>query len=758
MRASAEQRLVNGVRETKSASRLRPEQPARGGLLGPSNVLALQRQAGNRAVVQAITKTTANQSAPKSTSGEAWKVADTGFEKLKDAVVAAAAAVVMKSVEGKTKYGIGSSKRAGVVQSREDAGKLADILGFAAARDLQTATGLIGTVKDSGDAKQDERDKASLVRQRAQANKKSLEDSSAELKAAYMHAALKEGSLTIVRDHLNELVPATDMAAARVELTRVAYEGYKAKSDAAAAKSVAGALPKLSKKMSTKAVDAISGSKNKALRDLLKDESATAATKELEKTVAEEIGPGAKKSKLTAKAVEATYTSESVGTGLKLIGTLIDKVAGHNGDSMNLSVLLKIPVGHGAFVGLKVTGDASKAADRTKVGATFSFAAGWEAPQVAQALLEIGGYLATASERGGVGNMEMASYALYRRCRESNGVPRALTSQLWSDGGGSKTKDQTTSDAKYIEAEAWASQVEDKMTEADYAESGLHLGASGKVGNEKLAHGSAGVTLDTGTRYTKKGIDKARGAGKGKAVLGQLGKQESIGTKVTTLRATGSAGFNLLAGATANAQLESTFADKKEAGKREVFAFSVDGGLGFKVPSTTNTGKVVSWIASGVSSVGSAIIDSLNKVKTGDGVPGQVVSDVVTAGEEVAKFPSIEKTIEDKGEALLTRVEDEFTKPSGTSTATSAATSGATKTGLLDTLEKGYSSASGIQVFAVLDIHSPSHSYIAVRNTSNYSFDISMLEASVTKSSSILYFDFKNRSLEVGGSRLGGTS
>lgn len=709
---------------------------------------------------------------------DASTAAERAYALVRQAVVSAGAAVIVKRIEpGKIASG---SKRQTVTKEREEALKLADILAFAAERDMRTGSGVVGAYKDTGDETADESGRAKHLRQRGALIGKEKSRISAleeynrasviqEMTKAYLHHALTEGAKATVEAHLKELVP--DLSNARLELMKAGA----GKTDAfTAQRAVTEAIPKITKKYVTQVTDAIAGptlrsGKTKPLRDKLKDESAVAATKVLQETIAAESGPTAAKAKLTGQVLDSRFTAESVNFALRSIGTLIDKVAKSNGDSLKLEVVVKIPVSHGAFVGLKVTGSAAKFRDRTNVDATFSFTAGWDAA-IAQAMAEVGGYIKTASDRQGRGCMEMASYALYRRCRESVAVPTDLTNALWGMGGITKVKGQTDKEAKHAESESWARGIEDSMTKNDLAETGLHLGVSGRLGNKNVAHGELAATVDTGTRYTKAGVENARKQNLGKTV-GTNGRQSSIGQKVTTVQVKGTAAWP---GGDAEATLSCTIADTAGplAKRGKVLAFSIDGGLSFKVPASGLVAEVVKWIASGVSTLGSATIKTMNKAKQGDklGTAKQVASDLEKAGKTVEGFPEASKAVKEKAGELLAGnyyrlngleqriplmgahsavINKEYLKEA-------SSLQHPTPSSTTDKFLSGTKSAvSSIGIVGKIDVVNPKASYIAVEQATKTSIDLHALEATISKSSAILYYDFTNRRLEAGGSRYG---
>jgi hypothetical protein len=681
------------------------------------------------------------------------RAANEGLASVKDAAITAGAAFLVESIEGTKHLGTmwGASKRDSVVKARKEAARLALILAYAAARELNEGTGLYGAAAPG----EDER---AVTRQRAQVKGKGVEAATRELQGQFEHGALLEGAkLVLTGEQESWLAP--ELQAGRKQLVdpataAIARGGTPAVQTAAAAKAVAAALPAVTKQVAGAAVEALDGSKHKALREKFQDQTAGEAAKVLNDAIKAESGPGAKKSELTKKGVDGTFVADNVSFGLRRLGDIIDLLVSKNGDNVGVSALLKIPVGHGAFVGLKVTGLARREADATSTNVTFSFAAGWEIPSVVQALGEVGGYMSTQSDRGGGGCMEMSSYVLYRRCRESSVIPRELTNRLWGLGGITAKKGESEDDAKYKEAEGWAGQVEGSMTERDMAETGLHLAGSGTVGGH-IGSASAGVVIDTGTRYTKKGIDEARKQGKGQSVLGQRGAQEGIGFGVTTLQILGSAQAKV--GPGASAALKATWEDR--SGK--CLTCDVRGSLGFQVPSS-DAEMFATWAGDAIGTVGKSIlhaIDNFSNDKAAKEKAKTAGKDILGLGWRAVRFPIAQTKIIDALSPVKSGVK------SGLSTAETHVKGalgmggGAAHSGGSSALSSlSTASSGGYQIYGVIDFKDPKKRYIALQTTSATNIDSPVLELSYTKASSILLYDFEKDAVELGGAPLSGSA
>jgi hypothetical protein len=241
--------------------------------------------------------------------------------------------------------------------------------------------------------------------------------------------------------------------------------------------------------------------------------------------------------------VVKTFNAQNgdASSSLRTVGAGIDAAIPGNalssaGRSVALDVQLRLPVPGAfgtAFLGVRIKGTAERTGDVTgKNGVTLDvqlgFLAGGQLPHVAVALGEAGFYMKaggpTAAEA-----MEFVSFAMYRRFRESKVIPREITNALWGAGGVTAEKGESGDVAKYREAEAWGTGMEERMAAADgMGETGGYLAGemSAKGGSAKM---KASVRGTVGTRYDTESVGKGRKAGLGKAVETGRGAQSSIG-------------------------------------------------------------------------------------------------------------------------------------------------------------------------------------------------------------------------------------
>ncbi|MCU1379130.1 MAG: hypothetical protein JWN29_2113, partial [Acidimicrobiales bacterium] len=192
---------------------------------------------------------------------------------------------------------------------------------------------------------------------------------------------------------------------------------------------------------------------------------------------------------------------------LRMIGTLIDKVAPNDGDSTELSVDLKIPVQPGVFIG--GTLDLSVEKDtNVEVSCEAAFQAGGSAG-VAEIAGALGGYI-KAGGPNGEGVMKLVSYGFYRRVKESEVIPGEIASIIW--GGG-------TSDFAKKKANKWSLAIEEELLGAsenpdEENENYVELGGLASVGVEAdlgVAALEGEAKYSSGKRYDQKSLDARKG-------------------------------------------------------------------------------------------------------------------------------------------------------------------------------------------------------------------------------------------------------
>ncbi|NWJ97651.1 MAG: hypothetical protein HXX20_17830 [Chloroflexi bacterium] len=256
------------------------------------------------------------------------------------------------------------------------------------------------------------------------------------------------------------------------------------------------------------------------------------------------------KMQIMGEAASMVFAGEEAASSkLAIVGTAIDKLVSDNGDKTKIDFQVKIPVYTGVFILFHMTGDLERDGGQTKVTFNLSVGAGGEIPGgLLKGFVEIGGYF-EAKSKDGKEAMNLISYSLFRRCRESSIIPREITNLMWSLGGITKTKKEDVDEAKYREAEEWGAEIEGRMGKGDYVESGLRVAgeATAKAGNLKLG---AKAQYRMGKVYNKESIDQARKQGGGEAVSGR-GAQKQIGADVQSVNLALDANVGGFAGGTA---------------------------------------------------------------------------------------------------------------------------------------------------------------------------------------------------------------
>jgi hypothetical protein len=156
-----------------------------------------------------------------------------------------------------------------------------------------------------------------------------------------------------------------------------------------------------------------------------------------------------------------------------------------------------------SFAGMRMKVEADRPDDtKIKARAELTLTCGGKIPDVGRIRLELGGYI-EAQGRDGTEVMQLLSYAIYRKMRESRAAPREIANALWGRSWDTETG--------YPEAERWAGKVETEIMGAGdgYVESGLMLGAMAELGGQAgsaALTGKGQVTAGTGERWDKKSI------------------------------------------------------------------------------------------------------------------------------------------------------------------------------------------------------------------------------------------------------------
>ncbi len=220
-----------------------------------------------------------------------------------------------------------------------------------------------------------------------------------------------------------------------------------------------------------------------------------------------------------------TQMEGDVSSILSKIGPIIGAAAPSSGDSAELEVEVKVPIepsGVG-YLGLRFKASVERLKKQAlKVGFEVAFTGGANIPNIA----EIGGELGMYVEAQGSTPekaMELVSYGMYRRIRESRVIPNEVANFIW---GGS------ASAVGWKRAEKWAAKVEkenfkdkslnlggtgDSDEEDAYVETGGLAGAKAKGGVGGVADLEGSVGYKSGKKYDYESVKKRKSAGLGKA-------------------------------------------------------------------------------------------------------------------------------------------------------------------------------------------------------------------------------------------------
>jgi len=230
------------------------------------------------------------------------------------------------------------------------------------------------------------------------------------------------------------------------------------------------------------------------------------------------------------KKVQDHYAGDA-SSAFRRLGWLIDAAAPTIGDSAKVSLAVQVPVAPGAYVGFEFAASASREEGKVSVSVNLGVTGGGDVG-VAKLGAALGGYL-KATAATGADCAELMSYALFRRCRESNLIPREIENYLWGGNSGSYG---------WQKAENWSLGVEERILgtqDGSSVETGGYVSGSAKAKVADVLElggtvkGTLGTKVDKGTLETRKGgvgEDNLRSGTSGsKAKAKERGAQKSVG-------------------------------------------------------------------------------------------------------------------------------------------------------------------------------------------------------------------------------------
>jgi hypothetical protein len=258
----------------------------------------------------------------------------------------------------------------------------------------------------------------------------------------------------------------------------------------------------------------------------------------------------------------SSYLSEKVSTVILL-------AAPNPGDKCKLELDIEVPIEPG-FIGFNLTIEGEQNDDTTfKLGVKFIVSGGGSLGASGKLKGKAGGYV-EAQGKNSKHAMELISYGLYRRLRESSVLPREITNKIWGDQTDSKG---------YEASEEWAAGVEmgllkSREGEDFYTETGGAAALEGEADIPKIAKLGGEIEVTSGSRTNKESIQnlklKKYREQQGQAPLHEVditdleqrkqveealissrtkrGAQKKSGEGVMTLKFTGKADANSIAG------------------------------------------------------------------------------------------------------------------------------------------------------------------------------------------------------------------
>lgn len=246
---------------------------------------------------------------------------------------------------------------------------------------------------------------------------------------------------------------------------------------------------------------------------------------------------------------------------------LIDKGVAVPGDATKIEIEFELPVdpSGAGFIGGRLTIEASRDDNNMLTTRSETVVTGGAKVGVAKLKAELGGYI-EASGASAADVMQLYSYGLYRRFRESNTIPSGMTNFLWGGARGDYGKKKAEAwsrdlekrlfelvplpdqnDPKYAQlrgqakkkaydedlAIATAAQEKVKNT---YVETGGIVAGKGEVGLSKVVEMTIGVQYTSGKKITAESIVAAKGAVGAQNQKGTSFGQKALGESVSAVK------------------------------------------------------------------------------------------------------------------------------------------------------------------------------------------------------------------------------
>lgn len=297
-----------------------------------------------------------------------------------------------------------------------------------------------------------------------------------------------------------------------------------------------------------------------------------------------------KKKSIKTSMQSNEIVAPDINKGLKIYSAWIMNTVPNEGDTVNASAKIKIPVFEGVKLTFKLAGENSREDNYVTSKVELGFGASGDI-EIGKLSGELGGFIETKAKTPE--NMAMLiSYAMYRNARESRIINRNLTNAIWGMGNRS-------GEGKYREAEAFGSTAEttlfgknsDDENKITYGGYGKFAGELGDMDN--ALGGEFSLKGTVGKQYSKKAFEAGHsGHGRLGVMESSLGRQLTKGDTVETIGLEAAAG-----GLGGKGQLGMKL---KFQGTKFTEA-EIEGAAQYKVPVGTAQEQVINMISEVVS-------------------------------------------------------------------------------------------------------------------------------------------------------------
>ena len=207
-----------------------------------------------------------------------------------------------------------------------------------------------------------------------------------------------------------------------------------------------------------------------------------------------------------------TEMEGSVTSVFSKLGPIFSAAAPTSGDTAEIEVAIKVPVepSGAGYIGFRVKASVERLKKQAmKMRFELAVVGGAKIGNVAEVGGELGMYL---EAQGGTPEkaLELVSYGLYRRFRESKAIPNEVANFIWGGSGSAVGWKRAEKWSAKVEKENFKAKTDFGVTDSDeagaYVETGGLAGAKAKGGVGGVAELEGGAQYSTGQKYDHESV------------------------------------------------------------------------------------------------------------------------------------------------------------------------------------------------------------------------------------------------------------